>query len=115
MCGGYPGRLRIEHTATADLPFQWFIGRATSVSSHNISLHLDLENMHVPPGKGEQLNKVIGGLSGGPVLRFVPAPIEHLEQVGVIVIYHESYELMIARPSRAINRDGTLVPEDSVA
>ena len=115
LCGGYPGKLRVERTTTADLPFQWFIGRATSVSAHNISLHLDFENMHTPLGEPGPLNNVIGGMSGGPVFRFVAEPIERLEQVGIIYQYHESYELMLARPVRAINPDGTLVPEDGAA
>lgn len=114
LCAGYPGRVRVEHEVTADLPFQWFIGRATSVSAHNLSLHLNFEGMHMPLGDVENLNRVIGGMSGGPLFRFVSTPIEHLEQVGVIYQYHESYELMLARPVFLINDDGSIIPEHAV-
>lgn len=113
LCCGFPGKLRQENIATADLPFQWFIGRATTVSAHNISLHLDLPNLHVPLGAEQQLNPVLGGMSGGPVFRFVPAPIEHLVQVGIIYQYHESYELLLARPVHLLRGDGTVAKESA--
>ena len=114
LCGGYPGRVRVEHEVSADLPFQWFIGRATSASAHNVSLHLNFEGMHMPLGDAGTLNRVIGGMSGGPLFRFVSAPIEHLLQVGVIYQYHESYELILARPASLIGADGTITPQHAI-
>jgi len=108
LCAGYPGHLREEHQSTADLPFQWFVGRATTVSNQNISLHLDLDNLHIPLSATAHLNRVPGGMSGGPVFRLVPGPIEHLEQVGVIYEYHESFELMLARPVKLLGATGTI-------
>lgn len=113
LCGGYPGNQRIEREGTADLPFQWVIGRATSVSAHNLSLYLDFENMHTLLGQPEALNRSIGGMSGGPIFRFVSSPIEHFEQVGVIYQLHESLELIVARPTILIRPDGSITTEDS--
>lgn len=115
LCGGYPGKLRNEHAATADFLFQWFIGRATDVSDHNIAMTVDFEDMHVPAGSTATLNRVIGGMSGGPVFRFVPGPIEHLEQVGVVYQHQESYKLLLARPVRAIHPDGSLATAEGAA
>lgn len=114
LCGGYPGNQRIEREVTADLPFQWFIGRATSASPHNLSLHLDFDNIHTPIGNADVLNRSIGGMSGGPIFRFVSSPIEYFEQVGVIYQLHESLELVVARPTVLICPDGSILPEDSV-
>lgn len=111
MCAGFPGKLREEQESTAEFPFQWFVGRATNVSSQNISLHLDLDNLHVPLSAESKLNRVLGGMSGGPVFRFVANPIEHLELVGVIYEYHQSYELMLARPAMLFRPDGSIVKE----
>lgn len=108
LCCGFPGKLREEGTAAAELPFQWFIGRATTVSPLNVSLFLDLENLQVPLSPSARLNRVLGGMSGGPVFRYVPGPIEHLEQVGIIYEYHESYELMLARPAQLLMANGAI-------
>ena len=111
VCGGFPGNQRVERKTTADLPFQWFIGRANSASPHNVSLHLDFENMHTPLGNADFLNRIIGGMSGGPVFLFVPSPVEYLEQVGVIYQIHESLELVVARPTVLIDAGGSITPE----
>jgi hypothetical protein len=110
LLGGYPGRLREEGEVTAELPFQWFIGAASSVSPFNVALHLDLANLHQPLSPLETLNRDLGGMSGGPVFRFVSSPIERLEVVGFIYEYQEGYELMLARPSNCLREDGTLLP-----
>jgi hypothetical protein len=115
LCGGYPGTLRLEHEATADFPFQWFLGRTASSSTHNISLEVDFGNFHVPLGEVAALNRTLGGMSGGPLFRHIAGPIEHLEIVGVIYQHQESYGLLLARPIQSIMPDGTLAPEDGAA
>jgi Trypsin-like peptidase domain len=108
LLGGYPGVLRVEGAVTADLPFQWFAGAVTSVSSWNISLHLDLPNLHWPLHETKQLNAKLGGMSGGPVFKFISSPIERLVLAGFIYEYHETYELILARPAACIGRNGTV-------
>ena len=108
LLGGYPGLLREEHHATADIPFQWFAGAATSVSPLNVSLNIDFKNLHQPLKPNSPLNPQLGGMSGGPVFRLVPGIIEHLELVGFIYEYHESFELILARPTICLQSSGQL-------
>lgn len=110
--GGYPGALRIEHKATADLPFQWFAGAPISVTSENLKLHIDWGNFN-QPFKGQRIdNGDMGGLSGGPVFRLVPAPpVERLELIGFIYEWQPSLSLLFARPSHYIIEDGLLDPQ----
>ena len=115
LLGGYPGTLRVEKAVTADLPFQWIAGKVNSTSNSNIGIHLDLANLHWPLHPGETFNKQLGGMSGGPVFRFVSYPIERLELVGVIYEYHEGYELMLARPAQFIHSNGLIIPNATAA
>lgn len=108
MVGGYPGTLRVEHSESADIPFQWFSGRVTSTSSSNIILHIDRDNFHCPLNENQLTNQSLGGLSGGPVFRVVTDPIERLELVGVIYEYQETLGLVYARPARCITKEGSI-------
>jgi hypothetical protein len=106
---GYPGVLRKEHEATADLPFQWFAGTPISVTTENLKLHIDWENFHQPL-KGQHIDNVdMGGFSGGPVFRLVPGPpVERLELVAFIYEWQPSLSLLLARPSHYIADNGQL-------
>lgn len=107
LYGGYPGSLRVEHELTADLPFQWFAGAPISVTPENIKLYIDRENFHQPLRGTSITNVELGGMSGGPVFRLVPAPpIERLELVGFIYEYQPSLSLVFARPSHYITEQG---------
>jgi hypothetical protein len=106
LYGGYPGSLRVEHEATADLAFQWFAGAPISVTPENVKLHVDLENFHQPL-KGSSIGNIeLGGMSGGPVFRLVPAPIERLELVAFIYESQPSLSLVFARPAHYITEQG---------
>ena len=105
--GGFPGSLRVENEATADLPFQWFAGAPISVTPENVKLHIDLESFHQPLHGANVPNVELGGMSGGPVFRLVPAPpIERLELVGFIYESQPSLSLVFARPSHYITEQG---------
>ena len=109
LFGGHPGILREEKHVTAEMPFQWFAGRVTSVSPTNIALHLDLSNLHWPQGDESPFNPELGGMSGGPVFRFISGPVlERLELVGFIYEYQPGFELMLARPAQAVQGNGLL-------
>ena len=110
LLGGYPGGLRKERQVTAELPFQWFAGAATSVSSSNVSLHLDLANRHQPLVPSGAINAELGGMSGGPVFRVIANPIERLALVGFIYEYQASFELLLARPAECVLPNGRLAP-----
>ena len=109
LYGGYPGSLRVEHETTADLPFQWFAGAPISVTPENIKLHIDLKNFHQPFGDASISNVELGGMSGGPVFRLVPAPpIERLELVGFVYESQPSLSLIYARPAHYITEQGQI-------
>ncbi|TKB60376.1 MAG: hypothetical protein E8D48_13280 [Nitrospira sp.] len=110
LYGGYPGALRVEHETTADIPFQWFAGTPISVTSENLKLRIDWENFH-QVFEGQSIgNADMGGFSGGPVFRLVPAPpVERLELVAFIYEWEPSLSLLFARPAHYIAMDGQLV------
>ena len=109
LYGGYPGSLRAEHEVTADFPFQWFAWAPISVTPENIKLHIDLENFHQPLQGANVPNIELGGMSGGPVFRLVPAPpIERLELVGFIYESQPTLSLVFARPSHYITEQGEI-------
>jgi hypothetical protein len=110
--GGYPGSLRREGGAVADLSFQWFVSSPISVTSAYIKLHVDFTDFHEPLVGVSEINRVLGGISGGPVFRFIPAPpIERLELVGFVVESAPEFGLVFARPAHCIRSDGTLDPD----
>ncbi len=110
LYGGYPGNLREEKLATAEIPFQSFISSTTAVSAGNITLHLDMPNLHWPFHENEQFNPELGGLSGGPVFRVIDAPpIDRLELVGFIYEYSSNLDVMFARPASHITQNGQII------
>jgi hypothetical protein len=97
---------------TADLPFQWFAGAPLSVTPENLKLHIDLENFHRPLQGKDVPNAELGGMSGGPVFRLIPAPpIERMELVAFIYESQPSLSLVYARPSHYITEDGFISEE----
>ena len=109
LFGGYPGSLRVEYEGTADIPFQWFAGTPISVTRENLKLHIDWGSFH-QPFRGQSIDNVdMGGFSGGPVFRLVPAPpVERLELIGFIYEWEPALSLLLARPSHYIAEDGQL-------
>jgi hypothetical protein len=86
-----------------------FAGAPISVTSENLKLHIDWENFH-QPFEGQNVDNVnMGGFSGGPVFRLVPAPlVERLELIAFIYEWQPSLSLLLARPSHYIAGDGQL-------
>ena len=109
LYGGYPGSLRTEGEPIAELPFQWFVGSPLSITPSYVKLRVDFEDFHQPLKSTEEINTILGGISGGPVFRFVPAPpIERLELIGFIVESEPSLGLVLVRPAHCITADGLL-------
>ena len=109
LCGGHPGAIRKESSTTADLPFQWFLASAAS-SNENITLTLELNDCHVPLAKAPLPNHELGGMSGGPVFKYIPpSPLERIELVGFIYEFQSSYGLLFARPAHYIDQSGHIV------
>jgi hypothetical protein len=108
LCGGHPGAIRQEKETTADLPFQWFLVTAAS-SNENIALSLELDECYVPLTGRPLSNTELGGMSGGPVFKYIrPPPIERIELVGFIYEFQPAYGLMFARPAMFIDKRGEL-------
>jgi hypothetical protein len=110
--GGYPQVLRNPRTGEVDFGFQWFISRVNDANEERISLEPDAEHVYWPDHEGEQINQDWGGQSGGPVYRVIDASAEagealdRLELVGFI--YNRLGDLVLARPARFVNADGTI-------
>lgn len=108
LCGGHPGAIRREDGPTANLPFQWFLATAAS-SNKNVVLALELNDCHVPLTGDPLANHSLGGMSGGPVFKYVPpSPIERIELVGFIYEFQPTYGLMFARPANYIDKHGQI-------
>lgn len=109
LIGGHPGILRVERDTEADLPFQWFAGMASDVTTKNIVMDLKFDNHHQPLVGHEVANTELGGMSGGPVFRYIPAqPIERLELVGFIYEFSCLLESVCARPAHFITATGEI-------
>jgi hypothetical protein len=107
LYGGYPGSLRAEKVEIAELPFQWFVGSPLSITSSYIKLRVDFEEFYQPLSPAAEINTALGGMSGGPVFRFVPAPpIERLELVGFVVESQPSMGLVYVRPAHSVTAAG---------
>ena len=109
LCAGHPGALRKENSTTADLPFQWLLAAAAS-SNENITLTLELDDCHVPLAGAALQNHELGGMSGGPVFKYIPpCPLERIELVGFIYEFQPSYGLLFARPANFIDQSGKVI------
>lgn len=108
FCGGHPGAIRREDGEIAHLPFQWFLASAAS-SNENITLNLELDECYVPLTGDRLPNHELGGMSGGPVFKYIPpSPIERIELVGFIYEFQQTYGLMFARPASYIDQHGKI-------
>ena len=105
LYGGYPGVLRSERGAVAELPFQWVGGRISDGTDQNIILEPSFATMR---WQGQETNGDPGGWSGGPVFRSVEnTAIARLELVGII--YDFPYgDIVRARHADVVLADGSL-------
>ena len=109
LYGGFPGAIRAEGQETADISFQWFVGSPISITPGYIKFRIDFDQFHQPLAKQEDINRVLGGISGGPVMKFVSGPlIERLELVGFITESQADLGLVFARPAQCIRVNGHL-------
>lgn len=103
--GGFPGVLREEKGAVAELPFQWVAGRVSDVTEQNIVLEPNFESIQ---WQGDETNDDPGGWSGGPVFRSIEdGPIARLELVGFIYEFPLG-RAVLARHADVVLADGRL-------
>jgi hypothetical protein len=119
LYGGFPGILKEVHkdNAAVDYPFQSFIQwRFADLTDQHIVLEPDYPNIYWPGHDGEQINTQPGGMSGGPVFRLIETSLPgggvkpRLEVIGVIMEYHESLQIIVARRVEFIDARGMLAP-----
>jgi hypothetical protein len=84
VCGGYPGNRRDEKPGQIVSDFVSFICKVTDVSEKHLSIQLELDKSYWTQGISLEQNPELGGMSGGPVYRYIDAPIERLGIVGFI-------------------------------
>lgn len=85
VLGGYPGMLRQERPGQVGLPFVSFLARVAQVSSDHSAVQLNIEASYWPNGSGGiPPRSELGGMSGGPILRYHSETVEYLEMVGFI-------------------------------
>ena len=106
--GGYPGHRRTEKYGTLESDFVTFISRVNQSSDDHASVYLNIPESHWPADQsiGEQPD--LGGVSGGPVFRFLTQPIEMLEFAGIIYESSQTFELVYARHADHISEVGAI-------
>jgi hypothetical protein len=109
ILGGYPGLLRIEQTGRLGTPFVSFLAPIAQTSSDHSAIQLNLEDAYWPDGSGGLAPaSELGGMSGGPLFRYRPAPVEYFELVGFIYEANTSYGIIFARHASCIDVSGRL-------
>ncbi len=108
ICGGYPGNRRTEKIGKVENDFVSFIGQITSINNRYLSIKLDLSTSVWPQGNSIGLNPDLGGISGGPVYRYISSPIERLEIIGFIYENWQS-EVLFASHANLILENGMLI------
>jgi len=107
ILGGYPGLLRQERPGQVGLPFVSFLGRVAQVSSDHSAVQLNIEASYWPDGSGGiPARSELGGMSGGPILRYHSETVEYFEIVGFIYEASTEYELIFVRHASCISRSG---------
>jgi hypothetical protein len=105
---GYPGAHRVENDSTIDAGLQTLLGPVSDVSGSTIVFCLDFESLHWPLHDGAEINRRLGGMSGGPVFRLVEQGLTRLELVGFVYEHGEGLELVFARAAGVVASNGTI-------
>ena len=111
LVGGWPWELSEMRPRSVDHSFLHFICQLQVTSGGGIGAATFTESSFpwgaesLPPGTN------LGGMSGGPVYEYVPAPIEYLRLVGIVYEYHKTAELVRARSLACVRADGTIICE----
>jgi len=107
VLGGWLGSHREEGIGETTHAFASFITRADD-SSRSIAIALNLATA-TPTGRDRlKPGSSLGGASGGPVFRYVSAPIERLELAGFIFECMQAEEIILARHAASVAADGTI-------
>jgi hypothetical protein len=112
VLGGYPGLLRIEENGRLGTPFVSFLAPVAQASPDHSAVQLNLEDAYWPDGSGGLAPaSELGGMSGGPLFRYRPEPVEHFELVGFIYQASPSYGIVFARHGSCIDDLGRIADD----
>jgi len=109
VIGGYPGLLRSEREGFVQSGFVTLLVRVAQSSSSHSAFLLNLENSYWPDGSGGLPDGVeLGGMSGGPIFRYVEEPIEFLEIAGFIYEANSKFGIVRGRNAACISSSGKI-------
>lgn len=112
IAGGWPWALTASRDTESDHFFLHFIAPCARSSATNLIIPINTATSvpwgatALPPGTN------IGGMSGGPLfVAYERQQIAMLALAGIIYEYHQSMEVLYARPLSLIRADGTIRSE----
>ncbi|HET7396492.1 MAG TPA: hypothetical protein VFK12_08625 [Gammaproteobacteria bacterium] len=110
VLGGYPGRFREERIRQVEFAFASLFVPVAQSSSDHASFQLNLSRAYWSDGsEGIPAHSELGGMSGGPVFRYLRNPIEHFDLAGFIYQGSPDYELIFARHAACVTKSGNIV------
>ena len=109
VVGGYPGNLRIEEDGRLGTPFVSFLARIAQTSLDHSAIQLNLEDAYWPDGSGGVApGSDLGGLSGGPIVRYRSEPVEYFEIAGFVYEASTTYGIVFARHASCVSASGQI-------
>lgn len=105
--GGYPGSFRRERSTEVDFSFVTFFVPVAQASEGHSAFQLNLKDSYWPDGSGGVPERSeLGGMSGGPIFRYHPGPIEFLELAGFVYQANSEFGLIRGRHASCVSRAG---------
>ena len=107
--GGYPGSFRRERSGEVDFSFVSFFAPVAQSSEEHSAFQLNLPDSYWPDGSGGVPERSeLGGMSGGPIFRYHPGPVEFFELAGFIYEASAEFELIRGRHASCISAIGRI-------
>lgn len=105
---GFPGAHRIDRENTLDVGLQTILGPIRAIHGSTIVFELDFEQLHWPFHDRQEINRRLGGMSGGPVFRLIERGLTRLEFVGIVCEHGENFHLVFCRSASALTALGQI-------
>jgi hypothetical protein len=109
VLGGYPGNFRRERSGEVASSFVSFFVPVAQSSGMHSGFQLNLADSYWPDGSGGIPERAeLGGISGGPIFRYHPSPVEFLELAGFIYEANAEFELIRGRHASCVDAFGRI-------
>jgi hypothetical protein len=106
---GYPGTHRVEKDTTIDMSLETLFGPVSDVSGSSVLFVLDFEALHWPLHDHQEINRRLGGMSGGPVFRLIEQGLTQLQFAGIVCAHADKeLQLVFARSATVVSPDGRI-------